>query len=234
MIEIENLSKHFGRTKAVDQISLQIKKGEFFCFLGPNGAGKTTTIKLICGLLKPTSGLIKIGGIDIRKEPILAKRLLGYIPDQPYLYEKLTPTELLRFIADLYGVSDDGQKLLYLFEMAEYKHTLIEEFSHGMRQRIAFCATLIHFPEVIVIDEPMVGLDPKSVYLVKRILKERSKEGVTIFLSTHALSLAEELSDRVGIIHKGRLIADGSVEDLKEISKANKFEDLFLELTQEG
>ena len=232
MIELENLSKHFGKTKAVDQLNLAIKKGEFFCFLGPNGAGKTTTIKLICGLLKPSTGLIKIGEIDVRKEPILAKKILGYIPDQPYLYEKLTPTEFLRFIADLYGVADDGQKLLELFEIAEHKNTLIEEFSHGMKQRIVFCATLIHSPEVIVIDEPMVGLDPKSVHLVKRILKEKSKEGVTIFLSTHTLSLAEELADRVGIIHKGRLIAEGSVEDLKEISKMNNLTDLFLELTQ--
>lgn len=232
MIQLENLSKHFGKTKAVDQLSLQIKRGEFFCFLGPNGAGKTTTIKLICGLLKPTSGYIKVGGIDIQKEPVGAKKLLGYIPDQPYLYEKLTPTEFLRFIADLYGVSDDGQKLLELFEMVEHKHTLIEEFSHGMRQRIAFCATLIHSPEVIVIDEPMVGLDPKSTHLVKRILKEKSKEGVTIFLSTHTLSLAEELADRVGIIHKGRLVADGSVQELKEMSKIGNLTDLFLELTQ--
>jgi len=232
MIQLENLSKHFGKTKAVDQLSLQIKRGEFFCFLGPNGAGKTTTIKLICGLLKPTSGHIKVGGIDIQKEPVGAKKLLGYIPDQPYLYEKLTPTEFLRFIADLYGVSDDGQKLLELFEMVEHKHTLIEEFSHGMRQRIAFCATLIHSPEVIVIDEPMVGLDPKSSHLVKRILKEKSKEGVTIFLSTHTLSLAEELADRVGIIHKGRLVADGSVQELKEMSKIGNLTDLFLELTQ--
>ncbi|MFH0775139.1 MAG: ABC transporter ATP-binding protein [bacterium] len=232
MIQLENLSKHFGKTKAVDQLSLQIKRGEFFCFLGPNGAGKTTTIKLICGLLKPTSGHIKVGGIDIQKEPVGAKKLLGYIPDQPYLYEKLTPTEFLRFIADLYGVSDDGQKLLELFEMVEHKHTLIEEFSHGMRQRIAFCATLIHSPEVIVIDEPMVGLDPKSSHLVKKILKEKSKEGVTIFLSTHTLSLAEELADRVGIIHKGRLVADGSVQELKEMSKIGNLTDLFLELTQ--
>jgi ABC-2 type transport system ATP-binding protein len=232
MIEIENLSKYFGKTKAVDQLNLQIKKGEFFCFLGPNGAGKTTTIKLICGLLKPTSGLIKIGGIDVRKEPILAKKLIGYIPDQPYLYEKLTPAEFLRFIADLYGVSDDGQRLLELFEIDGYKDMLIEEFSHGMRQRLCFCATLLHSPEVIIIDEPMVGLDPKSIHLVKKILKEKSKEAVTIFLSTHILSLAEELSDRIGIIHKGRLIADSSVQSLKEIFKSDKFEDLFLELTQ--
>jgi ABC-2 type transport system ATP-binding protein len=229
MIKIEGLSKHFGKTKAVDNLNLYIPKGEFFCFLGPNGAGKTTTMKLVTGLLQPTSGKIEVGGYDIEREPVKAKRLIGYIPDAPYLYEKLTPREFLRFIADLYGVSDDGLHLLKLFEIDQYADTLIEEFSHGMRQRLCFCATLLHNPEVIIIDEPMVGLDPKSAHLVKKILKERAADGATVFLSTHNLSLAEELADRIGIIHKGRLIAEGTPSEIKGV-KSN-FEEVFLEMT---
>jgi len=230
MVIIENLSKTFGPVKAVDSLNLHIKKGEFFCLLGPNGAGKTTTLKLITGLLKPSSGSITIGGYDINKEPIPAKRLLGYIPDIPYLYDKLTPREFLSFIKDLYGCNDNSQLLLEMFEMEKYKDILIEELSHGMRQRICFCAMLLHNPSCIVIDEPMVGLDPKSIHLVKRVLKERSREGATVILSTHQLFLAEELSDRIGIIHRGKLIADGSCLSIKGLSQS--LEPVFLELTK--
>ncbi len=230
MVIIENLSKSFGDVKAVDNLNLCIKGGEFFCLLGPNGAGKTTTLKLITGLLKPTSGKITIEGYDINKEPIQAKRLLGYIPDIPFLYDKLTPAEFLNFIKDLYGADNVGNSLLSLFEMENYKDILLEELSHGMRQRICFCAMLLHNPSCIVIDEPMVGLDPKSAHLAKRVLKERSKMGASIILSTHQLSLAEELADRVGIIHRGKLIADDSPLSLKGLEKS--FEEVFLELTK--
>ncbi|MEW6104588.1 MAG: ABC transporter ATP-binding protein [bacterium] len=232
MIKLENLSKTFGNVKAVNNISLEIKGGEFFCLLGPNGAGKTTTLKLITGLLKPSGGRVTIGGYDVNKEPIAAKRLLGYIPDIPFLYDKLTPIEFLSFIKDLYGADNDGENLLSLFEMSDYKDTLIEEFSHGMKQRICFCAMLLHNPSYIVIDEPMVGLDPKSIHLVKAVLKERTKDGAAVILSTHQLSLAEELSDKVSIIHKGRIVAEGSPSSLKDLQKKESLEDAFLEITK--
>ncbi|MEW6482352.1 MAG: ABC transporter ATP-binding protein [bacterium] len=232
MIKLENLSKTFGNVRAVDNISLKIKEGEFFCLLGPNGAGKTTTLKLITGLLKPSGGKITIGGYDINKEPIAAKRLLGYIPDIPFLYDKLTPREFLSFIKDLYEVDNSGDELLSLFEISDYKDTLIEEFSHGMKQRICFCAMLLHNPSYIVIDEPMVGLDPKSIHLVKKILKERTKMGAAVILSTHQLSLAEELSDRISIIHKGKIIAEGSPLFLKDLQKKESLEEAFLEITK--
>ncbi|HAW49527.1 TPA: hypothetical protein DCX16_01050 [bacterium] len=229
MIELENLSKFFGHVKAVDNLNLTVKKGEFFCLLGPNGAGKTTTLKLICGLLKPTSGRIKVGGYDINTHSILAKRFIGYIPDIPFLYEKLTPREFLEFIMDIYNVKDNGAELLEMFELGSKKDILIEEFSHGMRQRLCFVAMLLHNPSCIVVDEPMVGLDPKSIFLVKKILKERTKKGATVLLSIHSLSLAEELADRVGIIHKGCLIADAPP---KELAKDESLEEVFLELTK--
>lgn len=230
MVKLKNLSKYYGSVKAVSGLNLCIKDGEFFCLLGPNGAGKTTTLKMITGLLKPSSGKVTIGGYDINKEPIQAKKLLGYIPDIPFLYDKLTPGEFLSFIKDLYGCDDDGDELLRLFEMSGYKDVLFEELSHGMRQRICFCSMLLHNPSCIVIDEPMVGLDPKSIHLVKRVLKERSKLGATVILSTHQLSLAEELADRVCIIHKGMLIADDAPSSLKGLEKS--FEEVFLELTK--
>ncbi|MEW6006937.1 MAG: ABC transporter ATP-binding protein [bacterium] len=232
MIKLENLSKTFGNVRAVDNISLEIKRGEFFCLLGPNGAGKTTTLKLITGLLKPSGGKITIGGYDINKKPIAAKRLLGYIPDIPFLYDKLTPREFLSFIKDLYEADNSGDELLSLFEMSDYKDTLIEEFSHGMKQRICFCAMLLHNPSYIVIDEPMVGLDPKSIHLVKKILKERTKMGAAVILSTHQLSLAEELSDRVSIIHKGKIIIEGSPLSLKDLQNKESLEEAFLEITK--
>ncbi len=240
MISIRNLTKRFGEKVAVDNLNLEVAGGELFSFLGPNGAGKTTTIKLMTGLLKPTSGEILIGGYDIQKDAINAKGLIGYIPDFPFLYEKLTAREFIEFIGMLYkmdsGEIDRSSKELFeTFEMSSYVDNLIEDYSHGMKQRLVMCASLIHDPKLIIVDEPMVGLDPKSSRIVKQILKEKARGGVTVFLSTHTLSVAEELSDRVGIIHKGRLIALGSVDEIREMahSSSNTLEDVFLELTEE-
>jgi ABC-2 type transport system ATP-binding protein len=236
-IDIRNLTKIFGTTKAVDNLSLEVKKGEFFCFLGPNGAGKTTTIKILTGLLRPTSGTALINGNDITENPVGAKRTIGYIPDHPHLYEKLSGREFMKFIAGIYNV--DGMaldrrtdELLRQFGIIEYADQLIEDYSHGMRQKLIFSATFLHSPDVVIIDEPWVGLDPKSIRFVKDYLKARTREGVSIFMSTHTLSIAEEIADRIGIIHKGRLVAIGTVEEIKA-SNVRNLEDVFLELTAE-
>ena len=240
MIKIENLSKHFGDLIAVDGLSIEIPKGEFFAFLGPNAAGKTTTIKLLTGLLKPTSGGASICGYDIQKDYIKAKTLISYIPDFPFLYDKLTGREFLDFIVQLYPNNRKGQteelmkKLLSVFGLEKYKDHLIEYYSHGMRQKLVFAASLLHDPSVMIIDEPMVGLDPHSAKVVKDILKSKSKEGVTIFLSTHTLSVAEELADRIGIIDKGKLMAIGTLDSLKaSFDIKGKLEDVFLRITEE-
>jgi len=235
IIDIRNLTKKFGTTTAVDDLSLQVKKGEFFCFLGPNGAGKTTTIKILTGLLRPTAGTALINGHDIITNPVEAKRVIGYIPDHPYLYEKLSGREFMRFIAGMYRLDGAalGQKIDRLMEefgIIEYADQLTEDYSHGMRQKLIFSATFLHSPEVVIIDEPWVGLDPKSIRFVKDYLKSRTREGVSIFMSTHTLSIAEEIADRIGIIHKGRLIACGSVDEIKA-SDVRNLEDVFLELT---
>jgi ABC-2 type transport system ATP-binding protein len=236
-IDIRNLTKTFGTMKAVDNLSLVVDRGEFFCFLGPNGAGKTTTIKILTGLLRPTSGTALINGHDIIKDPVDAKRTIGYIPDHPHLYEKLSGREFMRFIAGIYGV--DGlalarrtEELLEQFGISEYADQLVEDYSHGMRQKLIFSATFLHSPEVVIIDEPWVGLDPKSIRFVKDYLKARTSEGVSIFMSTHTLSIAEEIADRIGIIHKGKLVAIGTVNGIKA-SAARNLEDVFLELTAE-
>ncbi|MCK4244954.1 MAG: ABC transporter ATP-binding protein [Candidatus Omnitrophica bacterium] len=237
MIKIVHLTKRFRETIAVDDLNLEIPKGELFCFIGPNGAGKTTTIKLLTGLLFPTSGEIFIGGYNVQTEPLKAKSLIGYIPDSPFLYEKLTGEEFLSFIAGLYGMKEaDGkiEEFLGLFGLSDYKERLISDYSHGMRQRLAFSAILLHHPEVIVIDEPLVGLDPASSRLVKDLLRKETAKGKTIFLSTHTLSVAEEIADRIGVIHKGKLIVLGKLEDLrKKAHSLGKLEEVFLQLTQE-
>lgn len=238
MISIQHLTKRFGNKVAVNDLSLRIEGGEFFGFIGPNGAGKTTTIKLMTGLLKPTGGRVMIGGWDIQKEYTLAKSIIGYIPDRPYLYEKLTGLEFLNFIADLYNL-DGRQKTeidhyLELFDLKDYKDQLIESYSHGMRQKLVFSSILLHHPKVIIIDEPMVGLDPRSARLIKDILIKKRKEGVTIFISTHTLSDVEELCTRIGIIHKGRLIAEGEIDELQRLAqKQGDLEGVFLELTRD-
>ncbi len=240
MISIQNLTKKFGQVTAVDKLSLEIPKGELFAFLGPNAAGKTTTIKLMAGLLKPSEGRILVGGHDVSgRDYLKARQLLSYVPDVPYLYEKLTAFEFLYFVARLYNFSPrDIEKkaalLLDLFGLSSHRDHLTEDFSHGMRQRLIMCAALIHEPQVMLIDEPMVGLDPRSSRLVKDILKAKSKEGMAIFISTHTLPLAEELADRIGIIDQSRLIALGTMETLRQQSGVNgHLEEVFLKLTRE-
>jgi len=238
MIKIVHLTKRFGETIAVDNLNLEIPKGELFCFIGPNGAGKTTTIKLLTGLLFPTSGEIFIGGYNVQTDPIRAKSVIGYISDSPFLYERLTGEEFLSFIAELYGIRQANGKIeefLRLFGLSDCQERLISDYSHGMRQRLVFSAILLHDPEVIIIDEPLVGLDPASSRLVKDLLRKEAAKGKTIFLSTHTLSVAEEIADRIGVIHKGKLIVLGKLEDLrKEAHSLGKLEEVFLQLTQEG
>ena len=240
MIELKALTKKYGDFKAVDDLSLFVKKGEIFGFIGPNGAGKTTTIKMIGGILAPSEGSVMVAGIDIQQQPEKAKGKIGFIPDRPYLYEKLTGMEFLKFTADLYGVPKNifGQKAqenLEMFSLADWSDELIESYSHGMKQRIVMSAALLHEPKVIVVDEPMVGLDPKGVRLVKTIFKSLASKGVSIFMSTHTLVVAEELCDRIGIIHKGRLIAIGSASELREIvgAEGSNLEAVFLRLTDD-
>ncbi len=237
IIDIRNLTKMFGSTRAVDDLSLEVAEGEFFCFLGPNGAGKTTTIKILTGLLRPTTGTALIGGYDITSNPVEAKRGIGYIPDHPYLYEKLSGREFMRFVAGMYNLDGDAlgrriDELMEQFGIIEYADQLTEDYSHGMRQKLIFSATFLHSPKIVIVDEPWVGLDPKSIRNVKDYLKSRTREGVSIFMSTHTLSIAEEIADRIGIIHKGRLIALGAVEEIKA-SDIRNLEDVFLELTAE-
>ncbi|MBI1883673.1 MAG: ABC transporter ATP-binding protein [Chlamydiae bacterium] len=238
-IETDELEKRYGKTVAVQNLNLKIKRGEFFAFLGPNAAGKTTTLRMLTGLIPPTKGRIKILGLDLPQESLAIKRKIGYIPDFPFLYEKLTAYEFLNFIARLYSLDEsfaaqEIEKLLHQFDLSSDRDRLIETFSHGLRQRLVFSATLLHQPELILADEPMVGLDPKSAKLVRETLKKLTRQGSTVFVSTHTLSLAEELADRIGIIHKGRLIAIGTSEELKsKTCDAPDLEALFLTLTQE-
>jgi ABC-2 type transport system ATP-binding protein len=240
MIEIRELTKRFGKIPAVDKLNLDIPDGEFFAFLGPNGAGKTTTLKIIAGLLRPTSGKVLVAGHDMAKKSISAKKLISYVPDLPYVYEKLTGREFLYFIGELYNLNksyyqEEVEHLLGLFYMQDYGDMLMQNYSHGMRQKIVISSALLHHPRLIVIDEPMVGLDPRSVRLVKDILKDRTREGTTIFMATHTLSLAEEVADRIGIINKGKLISLGTVEEIKKASKkTGGLEDVFLKITAEA
>lgn len=237
MIEIRNLVKRFGAKTAVNHLTLHIEAGEFFCFLGPNGAGKTTTIKLLTGLLKPTSGTAIIGGHNIQLEPVAAKQLLGYIPDTPFLYEKLTGREFMRFVAGLYQVPEvraalRTEELLEMFEIRHVGDQLIEDYSHGMRQKLSFASCFLHEPKVVVVDEPWVGLDPKNIRFVRDFLRDKTQDGVTIFMSTHSLSVIEEAADRIGIIHNGNLLHTGSLTEIKALSRTpGTLEDVFLELT---
>jgi len=240
MIEIKNLTKKYVDFPAVSNLNLSIQKGEIFGFIGPNGAGKTTTIKMIGGVLEPTSGSIMIAGISMKDHPEKAKSKIGFIPDRPYLYEKLTGMEFLKFVADLYGVDSDifskkaGQHLK-MFSLLDWSNELIESYSHGMKQRLIMAAALLHDPEVIIVDEPMVGLDPVAIMMVKDLFRNLAKQGVTIFMSTHTLKIAEDICDRIGIIHKGHLIATGTTEDLQreaQISDAD-LEQVFLNLTMD-
>ena len=237
MIELIHLTKRFGDLVAVNDLSLVVPRGEFFVVLGPNAAGKTTTIKILTGLLKPTAGAARVAGFDVQTHPLEARRRMAYVPDFPFLYEKLTPWEFFRFTGKLFQMDDDriaaaGRELVARFNLEEYLAKPIEGLSHGTRQRVAIASALLHDPEVFVIDEPMVGLDPHHARVVKDLLKERSQRGMTVFVSTHQLSLAEEMADRIGIIHLGRLIAVGTREELRRQSGADgALEQSFLALT---
>ena len=241
MIEISQLSMRYGDLLALDELSLSIERGEFFAFLGPKAAGKTTTIKLLTGLMEPSGGSAHICGFDIQKDPLEAKRRIGYIPDVAEFYDKLTPIEFMAFIAELFEVEPARAKkrtpeLMEQFDLIPYGRQRIENLSHGTRQRLAISSALLHDPEVIIIDEPMVGLDPKNARVVKEELKARSEAGVTVFLSTHLLNVAQELADRIGIIHHGKLIALGDVEEIMKVEEGGEdrsLEEVFLELTKD-
>lgn len=238
MIKLVEVTKRFKQVRAVDNLSMEVKPGEIYGFLGPNGAGKTTTIRMIAGTLKPTSGQIFINGQNLEKNPTAAKQSVGFIPDRPFLYEKLTGFEFLRFIAGLYGVSNNilGQRaaeLFELFELTEWQDELVESYSHGMKQRLIMSAALLHQPKVLIVDEPMVGLDPRGARLVKNIFRQLRTNGVAILMSTHTLAVAAEVCDRIGIILQGRLFISGTLEELKAQADtgSEQFEEAFLKLT---
>jgi len=237
MIELIHLVKRFGELVAVDDISLEVPRGQFFAVLGPNAAGKTTTLKILAGLMRPSSGTARVGGFDVETHPLEARKRMAFVPDFPFLYDKLTPWEFLRFVGQLFQMREErittvGRELIGRFNLEEFINKPIEGLSHGTRQRIAIASALLHQPEVFIIDEPMVGLDPQHARVVKDVLKERSLGGMTVLVSTHQLSVAEELADRIGIIHQGRLIAAGTRDQLRQQSGAEgPLEDVFLALT---
>ncbi|MCM8824370.1 MAG: ABC transporter ATP-binding protein [Candidatus Omnitrophica bacterium] len=237
VVRAENLYKRFNEHWVVENLNLSIREGEFYCLLGPNGAGKTTTLKLLVGLLKPTKGKIYIGGFSLDTMAEQAKKLVGFIPDTPFLYENLTAIEFLEFIGTIFYIDKDTLKerinfYLDVFGLEEAKNILLRDYSHGMRQRIIYIANLIHKPKVLLVDEPLVGLDPQGINLIKRVLKEKTKEGMAIVMSTHILQIAEQLADRVGIMDRGKLIVEGSLEELKKKIKEGSLEDIFFMLTQ--
>lgn len=240
MISISSLNKRYGSVHAVRDLSLEVPAGELFCFLGPNGAGKTTTIKMLTGLVRPDSGTARIGGFDVRTQAIEGKRIMGYIPDMPFLYEKLTPVEYLRFIGDLYNVPKAPldravEGGLAQFGLTDVRNALIGDLSHGMRQRLLYVATFLHDPKVMFVDEPLIGLDPHSIRMIKDLLKAKVRAGMTIFLTTHILALAEDIADRIGIIMNGALIAVGPMSDLRtQAGIEGRLEDVFLKLTEEN
>jgi ABC-2 type transport system ATP-binding protein len=237
MIEVRDLRKHYGAMEAVAGLSFQVSRGELFCFLGPNGAGKTTTIKMLCGLLKPTSGRIVIGGVDLQADPLAVRRFTGYIPDTPFLYDLLTLTEFLEFTGDLYRIPrrllrEQADHFVSLFGLEQHRHSLVRDLSHGLRQRLVYTATFIQRPDLLFVDEPFVGLDPYSIRLIKGLLREKVRQGMTVFLTTHILALAEDLADRVAILSEGELVACGSLEEVALGTEGRKsLEEVFLELT---
>jgi ABC-2 type transport system ATP-binding protein len=237
MITFEKLTKIYHGIKAVDNLNLNVPHGTIFGFIGPNGAGKTTTIKMMAGLLQPTRGRIYINGLEIAKEPSKVKKIIGFIPDRPFLYEKLSGIEFLRFKAGLYGMKENqlGEKiaeLLNLFELCDWGDELIESYSHGMKQRLIIASAMIHKPRVIIVDEPMVGLDPKGAKLVKEIFREWARDGATVFMSTHTLALAQEVCQKIAIVDKGRIVASGTSEDLKkQAGVQGNLESIFLKIT---
>ncbi len=241
MIRLQNLTKRYGSFTAVNAIDLDVPRGELFGFLGPNGAGKTTTLRMIAGILRPTGGTIEIGGVDISANPIAAKMKLGFIPDRPFIYEKLTGAEFMRFVAGLYDqegpeVEHRSRELLALFDLEEWRDELVESYSHGMRQKLIISSAFVHRAEVIVVDEPMVGLDPKAARILKDLFREYVTRGNTIMMSTHTLEVAEAMCDRIAIIQAGKIRACGTMADLRQSAEggAEGLEEIFLKLTGEN
>ena len=241
MIRLTNLTKRYGSFTAVNGIDLEVPRGELFGFLGPNGAGKTTTLRMIAGILRPTSGSIQIGGIDVVADPMAAKSKLGYIPDRPFIYEKLTGAEFLRFVAGLYDqqgpdVDRRANELLALFDLEEWRDEMVESYSHGMRQKLIISSAFVHRPEVIVVDEPMVGLDPKAARILKDLFREYTRRGHTVMMSTHTLEVAETMCDRIAIIQAGVIRACGTMADLRASAESGTMglEEIFLKLTGEN
>lgn len=239
-VRLEGVSKRYGRKEAVRDLSLCLAPGEVFAFLGPNGAGKTTTMKLTCGLLRPDAGSVAVCGIDMARRSRLAKQHIAYVPDLPFLYDKLTGREFIRFTRDMYGVppavaEQRLDELTQRLSMADFLDHLAETYSHGMKQRVALAAALIHAPRVLVVDEPMVGLDPRSIRVIKTMFRELASAGGTVFMSTHTLDIAEQLADRIGILHNGRLVALGTMTQLRDQASVDgRLEDVFLRLTDEA
>ena len=243
MIELTNVSKSYnkGKVRAVDDLTLTVNPGEIFGFLGPNGAGKTTTIKMIVGLLRPDAGRVAVEGHDVEKEPLAAKQVTTYVPDFPAVYERLTGLEYLNFIGDVYGVPKEDRiaridKWLEIFEIAPAVGNPIQSYSHGMKQKIVLTAALLPAPRVMILDEPLVGLDPRAAHQLKEMFREHCDAGKTLFFSTHVMEVAEKLCDRIGIIHRGKLVACGTMEELKRIDRTEagqSLEEIFLELTDE-
>jgi len=240
MIKLKDITKRYGNIVAVNGLNLSIAQGTIFGFIGPNGAGKTTTIKMLGGLIFPDKGEVFIKGINMRDDPETAKQIIGFIPDRPYLYEKLTGMEFLKFTADLYGVEEAGFKekaenILERFSLLDWRHELIEAYSHGMRQRLIMAAAILHDPQIVIVDEPMVGLDPAGIKMVKGLFRELADKGVSFFISTHTLSLAEDLCNQIGVIQRGKLIAKGTLNDLQIQAGATSgdLEEVFLKLTKE-
>ncbi|CAN5518973.1 ABC transporter ATP-binding protein [soil metagenome] len=238
MIHLDHVSKRYGEHLAVEDLTLHVPPGELFACLGPNGAGKTTTIKMMCGLLVPTTGSVRVGGYDLQQQGDQARRLISYVPDQPYLYDKLTGREFLQFTADLFGMdcihaAKRMDEVIEQFHLNDFVDDLTERYSHGMRQRTVFASALLHDPKLLIADEPTVGLDPKSVRELKVLLRDLAKAGTTVFLSTHTLDIAQELADRIGIIHKGTLIGCGTLAELRAKSAHDgSLEDVFLKITE--
>ena len=241
MIKLTNLAKKYGEFTAVDGVTLEVPRGELFGFLGPNGAGKTTTLRMIAGIMRPTAGSVHIGGIDIAADPVAAKMRLGFIPDRPFIYEKLTGIEFLRFVAGLYDqeggqVEHRARELLALFDLEDWRDELVESYSHGMRQKLIISSAFVHRPQVIVVDEPMVGLDPKAARILKDLFREYTARGNTIMMSTHSLEVAESLCQRIGIIQTGKIRALGTMAELQRVAASGSagLEDIFLKLTGEN
>ena len=238
MVRFEDVSRDYGKIKAVKELNLQIAAGVCFGFLGPNGAGKTTTLKMLAGLLIPTTGKIFVNGHNIQEEPLQAKQVMAFVPDKPFIYDKLTGREFLDFVLDIYGLSKNGvrqkrEELLEMFSLVEWQDELVENYSHGMKQKLIITGALVHEPKLLVIDEPMVGLDPYGHKLVKQLFRKFVDAGNTIFLSTHQLSVAQEICDRISIIDHGKVVASGSVEELKQTAsiESGQLESIFLKLT---